>query len=79
MDMFDGHLVLFLNKKSLSIVCSIDLPMAIGRKVLISLLSYILFMVKHSKSLIPVIYIIEYCTQMQSFSSTHRAFISLDI
>ncbi|KAK9934918.1 hypothetical protein M0R45_022044 [Rubus argutus] len=32
MDMFDGHLVLFVNKKSLSIVCSIDLPMAIDRK-----------------------------------------------
>lgn len=32
MDMFDGHLVLFVHKKSLSIVCSIDLPMAIDRK-----------------------------------------------
>ncbi|PRQ40557.1 putative oligopeptidase B [Rosa chinensis] len=32
MDMFDGHLVLFLNKKDYSVFCSIDLPMAVHCK-----------------------------------------------
>ncbi|XP_050372148.1 uncharacterized protein LOC126790059 isoform X1 [Argentina anserina] len=32
MDMFDGHLVLFLNRKDYSTFCSIDLPMAVDCK-----------------------------------------------
>lgn len=37
MDMFDGHLVLSLSKKGSSMFCSIDLPIDVDCKVMISL------------------------------------------
>jgi hypothetical protein len=38
MDIFNGHLVLFVNKKGFPMFCSIDLPINVNCKVFISLL-----------------------------------------
>ena len=42
MDIFNGHLVLSVNKKGFPMLCSINLPINFNYKVLVFLLHYIM-------------------------------------